>query len=115
MRKFLFGAAALALAATPAISQGVQGGLVNVQVPVTVLNGSLNNNEIEILKNVGVNVAAPINVQVPIGIAANVCPDVTAAVLAEQMKNGGGASCTATTASRALGQQILRQNARGKQ
>ena len=41
--------------------------------------------------------------------------NTTVPVLAEQMKNGGGASCTATTASRALGQQILRQNARGKQ
>ena len=115
MRKIMFAAAlAATVSAAPAIGQGVQGGLVNVQVPVTVLNGSLNNNEIEILKNVGVNVAAPINVQVPIGIAANVC-GIAANVLAADIKQKGKAECTAESSSRALGQQILRQNARGNQ
>lgn len=112
MRKFMIAAAAIA-AASPALAQGVQGGLVNVQVPVTVLNGSLNNNEIEILKNAGVNVAAPISVQVPVGIAANVC-GIAANVLTADLKQDGSADCTASNTSRALGEQILRQNARGK-
>jgi len=52
----------VALAAMPALAQPQQRGLVNVNV-------SDNN--------------VPITVQVPIGIAANVCPNLTANVLAQ--------------------------------
>ena len=115
MRKMIIAAASAAmLGATPALAQNVDvsGGLVDVTVQdVNVLNDSLNENELELLSRN--NVAVPVQVQVPIGIAANVCPDVTAAVLAQRLKDGGDVECTATSGSRALGQQILRQKVRG--
>ena len=107
-------AAALAAAGAPAVAQtvDVSGGLVDVTIQdVSVLNNSLNQNEIELLSRN--NVAVPITVQVPIGIAANVCPNVNAAVLAQQLRQTGDANCTATSGSRALGQQVLRQTVRG--
>lgn len=78
---------------------------------ISVLNDSLNQNEVELLSRNNVNF--PITVQVPIGIAANVCPNVNAAVLAQQLRQGGDADCTATSGSRALAQQVLRQTVRG--
>jgi hypothetical protein len=111
MRKTMI-VAALAAAASPAVAQNVNvgGGLVDVTVQdVNVLNDSLNDNQIEILNNN--NVAVPINVQVPIGIAANVC-GIAANVLAADLKQDGKAECTATSGSSALGQQILRQKVR---
>lgn len=90
MRKFMFAAFVAAAAIAPAAAQ-TQNGLVNVDVTnvlndldVDLLNNSLNNN----------------TVQVPVGIAANVC-GVTANVLAAQ-KKGGDATCTATSVSSAL-------------
>lgn len=62
------------------------------------------------LVNVNVSklgVQLPVNVQVPVGVAANVC-NVSAAVLATQA-NGGGASCRAVTDSTALNQAVSRQ------
>ena len=59
---------------------------------INIIRDSLNNNN--------VNVAVPVNVQVPIGIAANVCG---ISVLA----------CTARNASRALGQALARQGIGG--
>lgn len=56
------------LVATPALAQPPQSGLVNVNI-----SGN--------------------NVQLPIGVAANIC-GVNANVLAQQ-RNNGGASCTA--------------------
>ena len=103
--------AALAAAATPAVAQNVNvgGGLVDVTVQdVNVLNDSLNNNQLELLNNN--NIAVPITVQVPIGIAANVC-DTTVALLQQDLSDGD-ANCTATSGSRAFGQQILRQKVR---
>jgi hypothetical protein len=88
--KILIAAAALAAIAAPATAQ--QNGLVNVDVSnvlnnldLDLLNNSLNNN----------------TVQVPIGIAANVC-GVNANVLATQKKTGDPVSCTATTVSSQL-------------
>lgn len=88
--KTLIAFAALAAIATPAAAQ--QSGLVNVDVSnvlnnldLDLANNSLNNN----------------TVQVPIGIAANVC-GVTANVLAAQKKGDDPVSCTATTTSSAL-------------
>jgi hypothetical protein len=109
MRKIMM-AAALALGTTtvaaPAAAQ--QNGLVNVEITnVDILRNSLNKNEVEILNNLLNNnqIAVPINVQVPIGIAANVC-NTTVAVLSAA---GSGGECTAEQASRALGQQWLKQ------
>ena len=105
-------AAALAAMTSPAIAQNTGGGLVAVNISNNdVLNNSLNRNELELLSRN--NVAIPVTVQVPIGIAANVCPNVNAGVLAKQLKQTGKASCTATSGSRALGQQVLRQTLRG--
>jgi hypothetical protein len=109
MRKIMM-AAALALGTTsiaaPVSAQ--QNGLVNVEITdIDILRNSLNNNNVEILNNLLNNnqVAVPINVQVPIGIAANVC-NTTVAVLSAA---GSGGTCEAKQASRALGQQWLRQ------
>ncbi len=109
MRKIMM-AAALALGtasiATPVSAQ--QNGLVNVEITnVDILRNSLNNNNVEILNNLLNNnqIALPIIVQVPIGIAANVC-NTTVAVLSAAASGG---ECTATQASRALGQQWLKQ------
>ncbi len=99
--------AACALVATPATAQ--QAGLVNVSIgDVSVLNDFLNETQIAALNNLNV----PITVQVPVGIAANVC-DVSANVLAQQAKNGG-ATCTAESGSQALAQSVNRQLLRQK-
>lgn len=108
MRKMMI-VAALAAAASPAVAQNVDlgGGLIDVTVQdVNVLNDSLNKNQIEILNNN--NVSVPISVQVPIGIAANVC-GIAANVLAADLKQDGKADCKATSGSSALGQQIVKQ------
>ena len=114
MRKLMITAAALALGTTPALGQvtvGDTGGLVNVTITdVNVLNNSLNENELELLSRN--NVAVPISIQVPVGIAANLC-GVTANVLVADLKDDGEAQCKASNASRALGQQVLRQTVRG--
>jgi len=99
-------AAALAatVAATPAIGQiGNSQGLVAVTVQdVSILNNFLNNDQISALNNV----SAPITVNVPVGIAANVC-GVSAAVLG---KSGGGSpTCTAKSGSKALAQNVISQ------
>ena len=97
-------AASMSVVAVPAIAQ-TQTGLVNVALgDVTVdlqniLSNNLNNN----------NVAIPVNVQVPIGIAANVC-GTTVALLSQKMRNGDN-TCTATTANAALA-KIVARNAR---
>lgn len=88
MKNYLVAIAAVAAIATPAAAQ--QSGLVNVDVSnvlndLDLLNNSLNNN----------------TVQVPIGVAANVC-GITANVLAAQRKGGDTMSCTAKNTSNAL-------------
>ncbi len=104
MRKLLL--AAVALAATPVLAQvntGSGNGLVAVNVQdVSILNNFLNNDQISALNNLGV----PITVQVPIGVAANVC-NVSAAVLAKQA--AGAAPCDAKSGSKALAQNIITQ------
>ena len=104
MRKMFFAAAAVALASTPAFAQVNTGsGLVAVTIQdVSILNGFLNNDQISALNNV----SAPITVNVPVGIAANVC-GVSAAVLG---KSGGGSpTCTAKSGSKALAQNVISQ------
>ena len=103
MRKIILAAAAFA-AATPALAQINTGsGLVAVTIQdVSILNNFLNNDQISALNNV----SAPITVNVPVGIAANVC-GVSAAVLG---KSGGGSpTCTAKSGSKALAQNVISQ------
>ncbi len=110
MIKHAFMAATLAVSslaiAAPASAQVVaipQGGLVNVAISdVSILNNFLNDAQIAALNNLNV----PITVQVPVGIAANVC-GVSAAVLGRS--GDTPANCTATSGSRALAQSVNRQ------
>ena len=103
MRKILI-AAAVAAAATPAIAQVNTGdGLVAVNVQnVDILKNFLNDTQIAALNELSV----PVTVQVPIGIAANVC-NVSAAVLAKQASDA--APCDAKSGSRALAQNVISQ------
>ena len=76
-----------------------QSGLVNV---------SLSNVANNIAKNLSVDVSQiPVSVQVPIGVAANVC-GVAANVLAQQAASGTG-SCSASSTSTALDQVVQKQ------
>ena len=98
--------AAAIFAATPALGQvntGSGNGLVAVNIQdVSILNNFLNKDQIAALNNLGV----PVTVNVPVGIAANVC-GVSAAVLG---KSGGtNPTCTAKSGSRALAQNVITQ------
>lgn len=104
MRKLIIAAALLPIAGTAFAQLNTGAGLVNVQVGnVSLLNNFLNKTQLAALNNVGV----PVTVQVPVGVAANVC-GVDANVLAKQ-KKGGLASCTAKSGSKALAQSIISQ------
>ena len=104
MKKLMIAAVAatgLASLSVPAVAQ--QSGLVNVRITdVSILNNFLNDTQIAALNNVSV----PVTVQVPIGVAANVC-NVSAAVLAQGGPAGG--TCDAQSGSRALAQVVNRQ------
>ena len=108
-------AAALALGSisltVPATAQvQVPAGLVNVTVGNVILQDILTDVEVNALNNLRLLNNNQIQVQVPIGVAANVC-NVSAAVL------GGAASrgtCTAETGSRALAQAIRKQHLRNR-
>jgi hypothetical protein len=106
MRIYIPAFAAAALMATAAPAQdNAQGGLVNVNIQdVTILENFLNETQIAALNNLNV----PITVQVPVGIAANVC-NVNANVLAQQTRRGGDATCDAESGSQALAQSVSRQ------
>jgi hypothetical protein len=106
MRIYIPAFAAAALMATAAPAQNAaQGGLVNVNIQdVTILENFLNDTQIAALNNLNV----PITVQVPVGIAANVC-NVNANVLAQQARRGGNAQCDAESGSQALAQSVNRQ------
>lgn len=105
-RMLAIGSIALALAGS-AFAQNSGGGnnsrqegLVNVSLGDVVLS--------EIAKNISVDVSQiPISVQVPVGVAANVC-NVDANILAEQ-KKAGDATCEAESTSQALEQVVQRQ------
>ena len=99
MKRFVTTLIGAAFVVAPALAQNEQGGLVNV---------NLSNVRTEIAKNLNVDVSQiPVTVQVPVGVAANVC-GVAANVLAQQ-KNGGAADCTAMNTSQALTQVVQRQ------
>jgi hypothetical protein len=100
MKKLVIAAALASFAVAPAMAQGTaQGGLVNVNVAnvlnnleLDLLNNSLNNN----------------TVQVPIGVAANVC-GIDANILAARRKTGSPVNCEAKTTSQALKQAAKKQ------
>lgn len=100
MRKLIPALAAATLFATaPAIAQQSGDGLVVVNISNVANN---------IARDLDVNVSnIPVTVQVPIGIAANVC-DVNANILAAQRREGT-ATCTAQNTSTALNQIVQRQ------
>lgn len=76
-----------------------QSGLVNVDIKNVANN---------IAQNLSVDVSQiPLTVQVPVGVAANVC-GIDANVLAQQASGGGG-TCTATTTNTALNQTVQQQ------
>jgi hypothetical protein len=106
MRKMMIAAAAVAAFATPALAQvntGSGNGLVAVNIQdVSILNNFLNNDQIAALNGVSV----PITVQVPIGVAANVC-GVSAAVLGRS--GNTNPTCTAKSGSKALAQNVITQ------
>lgn len=106
MRTLMIAAAVgtAAIAAPAAAQINAAPGLVTVTVQdVSILNNFLNNDQIAALNNLNV----PITVQVPVGVAANVC-DVAANVLASQKKTGG-ATCAAKSGSNALAQSVSKQ------
>jgi hypothetical protein len=95
-------AAALCAASATAPAMAQQTGLVNVTITdVSILNNFLNDTQIAALNNLNV----PITVQVPIGVAANVC-NTSVAVLGAA---GSGGACEAKSGSQALAQVVNRQ------
>ena len=106
MRKVMFAAALVAttIGTAPARAQvGNSQGLVAVTVQnVSILNNFLNNDQIAALNGV----AVPVTVNVPIGVAANVC-NISAAVLAKQAADA--APCDAKSGSKALAQNVITQ------
>ena len=89
-----FAVAATLLMTLAGAAHAQQAGLVNVDIS-------------NVANNINVDVSQiPVTVQVPVGIAANVC-GVNANVLARQ--GTGAAQCTATSTSTALNQLVQRQ------
>lgn len=110
MRKLIIATVVAAgIAATPVAAQ--QSGLINVEITkntVTLLDQAdfLNDNEVTLLNDfLNDN---QLVVQVPIGVAANVC-NIKANVLAQGNGLGDDGNCDATNASRALAQVVRRQ------
>ena len=106
MRKLMIAAAALAATTTPVLAQvntGSGNGLVAVNIQdVSILNNFLNKDQITALSGLSV----PVTVQVPVGVAANVC-NISAAVLAKQAADA--APCDAKSGSKALAQNVITQ------
>lgn len=87
-----------ACAAAPAFAQPQQEGLVTVNVSNVANN---------LAQNLSVDVSQiPITVQVPVGVAANVCGT---SVNALGQQAAGSRTCDATTTSDALNQVVQRQ------
>lgn len=120
MRKVII-AAALALgtvsATAPAAAQvQVPVGLVNVTIAIDdidILNNFLSGAEITALNNIAIANDNQINVQAPIGIAANVC-GTTVAALVQEVRAGDN-ECNAEAGSRAFANLVRRQVLRGQQ
>jgi hypothetical protein len=92
-------AGALIFGLAPAASAAQQSGLVNVNIQDVAQN---------IARDINVNVSQiPVSVQVPVGVAANVC-GVDANVLAKQQQTGD-ATCKASSTNQALNQVVQKQ------
>ena len=116
MRKIMM-AAALALGTTtvaaPLSAQIVGGGLVVVNISnLDVANNIARDANVSVQDVLDIG---NVGVQVPIGIAANVCPNVNAAVLAGQRNAGQDTTCSATNTTRAFSNLVARQIAKTKQ
>jgi hypothetical protein len=94
-QSILVAAVALGMSAVPAAAQR-QEGLVNVNVSDVSVTLE------ELITDNNINVQVPVGavVQVPIGIAANVC-NVSAAVLAQQAADAAPCDATSETATEA--------------
>ena len=89
MRKMMIAAAfATAAVGAPALAQQ-QGGLVNVNVSDIEVELE------EILSNNTTQVNVPVVVSIPVGIAANICPDVNVAALLAAAGSGTDPVCNA--------------------
>ena len=109
----LAGALALGTAslAAPASAQvQVPGGLVNVTVGNVILEDILTDVEIKALNDLDILNNNQIQVQVPVGVAANVC-GISAAVIGKSTSNP---VCTAESGSQALAQAIRKQHLRNR-
>jgi hypothetical protein len=96
---------AIVLGLTPAVAQQ-QSGLVNV---------NLSDIKVQLSDVLDVDVSQiPVTVQVPVGVAANVCPNANVAALA-QAAQSGEAECTAQNTSQALNQIVQRRIGGGQQ
>jgi hypothetical protein len=95
------------IALVSAVSLGLGAAAVHAQQE-GLINVDVSNLRADIAKDINVDVSQiPVNVQAPIGIAANVC-GVDANVLARQDK-GSTPTCQAKNKSQALNQQVQRQ------
>ena len=114
MRKLILaGALALGTASLtmPAAAQvQVPAGLVNVTVGNVILEDILTDIEITALNDLDILNNNQIQVQVPIGVAANVC-GISAAVIGKSTSNP---VCTAESGSQALAQAIRKQHLRNR-
>lgn len=95
----------LSVTALPALAQVNANNLISVNLTnVQVLS------DIADLLDVNVSdISAITQVQVPIGVAANVCPELDVAAIAQDFQQGGTTTCTASNASRALAQAVQRE------
>ena len=110
MRKLMIGAAvALAMAVPAAAQVQVPSGLVNVTVGNVVLENILTDVEIKALNDLDLLNNNAVLVQVPVGIAANVC-NVSAAVLAKQAADAAPCTADNSTKSQGLAQAIRKQH-----
>lgn len=85
-------AASIALMSGPALAQA-QGGLVNVNISQIEVEIE------EVISDNQVQVVIPAVVQIPVTLAANVCPNVTVAALLAAAENSGDPVCNATAAA----------------
>ena len=77
-------------------------------MPFAAASRCSSHNRVEASTSVSNNVTVPVTVNVPIGVAANVC-GVNANVLAGQRKAGDPVTCTARNGSKALANAVASQ------
>lgn len=103
--KYLTGSvAALGLMLATAAPLHAQSVNANNLVSVSLTNVANN-----LAQNLSVDVSQiPVTVQVPVGVAANICPNVDVSALAQSNKNDQQATCTADGTSQALNNIVQR-------